>query len=158
MNITIYITSSLHVIGRGRHARDHMVVGFTTTYAISAYHTKVVSSNPVQDRWGVLDTALCDEVCQWLVTGQWFSPVSSTSKTDRKAQRYSWNIVESGVKRHTPVIGKLIYEITYTIKIINTKNILFLAHLTQRVMWAITITWLPSYVVNFLKNLLLWKY
>jgi len=23
---------------RGRRGRDHMVVGFTTTYAISAYH------------------------------------------------------------------------------------------------------------------------
>ena len=41
----------------------------------------------------------------------------------------------------------------------------FLAHLTQRVMWAIAITWrpssvvrCPSYIVNFLKNLLLWKY
>ena len=34
---------------------------------------------------GVLDTTLCDIVCQWLVTGQWFSPgtpVSSTNKTD----------------------------------------------------------------------------
>jgi hypothetical protein len=31
-------------------------------------------------------TTLCDEVCQWLATGQWFSPgppVSSTNKTDR---------------------------------------------------------------------------
>ena len=30
-------------------------------------------------------TTLCDEVCQWLATGQWFSPgtlVSSTNKTD----------------------------------------------------------------------------
>ena len=37
-------------------------------------------------RWGVLDTTLCDKVCQWLATGQWFSPgplVSSTNKTDR---------------------------------------------------------------------------
>ena len=34
----------------------------------------------------------------------------------------------------------------------------FLTHLTQRVMWAIAITWRPSYVVNFFKNLLLWKY
>jgi hypothetical protein len=33
-----------------------------------------------------------------------------------------------------------------------------LAHLTQRVRWAIAITWRPSYVVNFFKNLLLWKY
>jgi hypothetical protein len=34
----------------------------------------------------VLDTTLCDKVCQWLVTGWWFSPgtpVSSTNKTDR---------------------------------------------------------------------------
>jgi hypothetical protein len=36
--------------------------------------------------WGVLHTTLCDKVCQWLVTGRWFSPgtpVSSTNKTGR---------------------------------------------------------------------------
>ena len=36
-------------------------------------------------RWGILDTTLCDKVCQWLVTGRWFSPgtpVSSANKTD----------------------------------------------------------------------------
>ena len=36
-------------------------------------------------RQGVLDTTLCDKVCQWLAAGQWFSlgtPVSSTNKTD----------------------------------------------------------------------------
>jgi hypothetical protein len=36
-------------------------------------------------RRGVLDTTLCDQVCQWLATGRWFSPdtqVSSTNKTD----------------------------------------------------------------------------
>jgi hypothetical protein len=35
---------------------------------------------------GVLDTTLCDKVCQWLATGWWFSPgtpVSSTNKTER---------------------------------------------------------------------------
>jgi len=34
---------------------------------------------------GVLDTTLCDKVCQWLTTGRLFSPgtpVSSTNKTD----------------------------------------------------------------------------
>jgi hypothetical protein len=35
----------------------------------------------------VLDTALCDKVCQWLATVRWFSPgtppVSSTNKADR---------------------------------------------------------------------------
>ena len=37
-------------------------------------------------RRGVLDTTLCDKVCQWLAAGLWFSqstPVSSTNKTDR---------------------------------------------------------------------------
>ena len=32
------------------------------------------------------DTTLCDKICQWLVTGLWFSPdtlVSSTNKTER---------------------------------------------------------------------------
>jgi hypothetical protein len=43
----------------------------------------VVSSNPVHG--GVLDTTLCNQVCQCLVVGWWFSPVtpvSSTNKTD----------------------------------------------------------------------------
>ena len=37
-------------------------------------------------RRGVLDTTLCDKVCQWLAADRWFSPgtsVSSTNKTDR---------------------------------------------------------------------------
>ena len=37
-------------------------------------------------RRGVLDTTLCDNVCQWLATCRWLSPdtpVSSTNKTDR---------------------------------------------------------------------------
>ena len=36
-------------------------------------------------RQGVLDTTLCDQVCQWLAAGLWFSPgtlVSSTNITD----------------------------------------------------------------------------
>jgi hypothetical protein len=36
-------------------------------------------------RWGVLNTTLCDKVCQWLSAGQWFSqgpPVYSNNKTN----------------------------------------------------------------------------
>jgi hypothetical protein len=42
------------------------------------------SSFEVEPRaWrGVLDTTLCDTVCQWLATGRWFSPVSSTNITE----------------------------------------------------------------------------
>jgi hypothetical protein len=52
-----------------------MVVGFTTTCAISAYHHYSCEFEPSSWR-GVIDTTLCDQVCQWLVTGQWFSPGS----------------------------------------------------------------------------------
>ena len=42
--------------------------------------TCAISSNP---EWrGVLDTTIYDKVCQWLATGRWFSPISSTNKGD----------------------------------------------------------------------------
>ena len=59
-----------------------MVVGFITTCAFSAYHHLRCE---FESWWGVLDTTLCDKVCQWLATGLWFSPgtpVSSTNKID----------------------------------------------------------------------------
>jgi hypothetical protein len=60
----------------------------------SNYHTITTTTAPCRcltfyltchKKQGVLDTTLCDIVCQWLVTAQWFSlgtPVSSTNKTD----------------------------------------------------------------------------
>jgi hypothetical protein len=64
---------------RRRRSRDGMVVGFTTTYAISTYHHYRCE---IESRSA---TTLCDKVCQWLAAGQLFSPgspVSYTSKTD----------------------------------------------------------------------------
>ena len=61
-----------------------MVVGFTTSWAIGAYHHQRCEFKSCWLR-DVLDTTLCDKVCQWLMAGQWFSPgtpVSSTNKTD----------------------------------------------------------------------------
>jgi hypothetical protein len=37
----------------------------------------------VQILYRVRCTTLCDKVCQWLAACQWFSPASSTNKTDR---------------------------------------------------------------------------
>jgi hypothetical protein len=69
----------------------------TCDSAISAYHYYSCEFEPRSWR-DVLDTTLCNKVCQWLVTGRWFSPgipVSSTNKTDH-------HDVESGVKQHNP--------------------------------------------------------
>jgi len=72
-----YICTGIHVQLQGR--RDRMVVGFTTTYAISAYHHWCCVRISIRGRC----TTLCDKVCQWLAAVWWYSPVSSTNKTDR---------------------------------------------------------------------------
>ena len=74
-----------HCVSRGHRGCDRIVVGFTTTYAISAYHHWCCEFESRSGR-GVLDTTLCDKVCQWLATCRWFSlypQVFSTNETDR---------------------------------------------------------------------------
>jgi hypothetical protein len=77
----LFIVFELISIRRGR---DRMVVGFTTTCAISAY--RHWSCEFKYRLWcGVLDTTLCDKVCHLLATGRLFSldtPVSSINNTD----------------------------------------------------------------------------
>ena len=69
---------------KGCCGRDRMVVDFTTTCAVSADHHWSCEFESCS-WWGVLDTTLCDKVCQSIVADRWFSPgtpVSSTNKTD----------------------------------------------------------------------------
>jgi hypothetical protein len=86
------------IIIEGCHGRDCIVVGFTTTCVISAYHLscKFISCS----WWGVLDTTLCDQVCQWLSSG---TPISSTNKTD------SHNIIEILLKVAFNTINQTLY-------------------------------------------------
>ena len=68
-----------------RRDRDRMIVGFTATCVISSYNKWICEFESRSWR-SVIDTTLCDKVCQWLVTGLWFSPdipVSSANETDR---------------------------------------------------------------------------
>ena len=61
------------------------LVSSNSSYITISCFCITLSSEPCSWR-GVLDTTLCDKVCQWLATGRWFSPstpVSSTNKTDR---------------------------------------------------------------------------
>ena len=46
----MYCESTVSALKRGRCGRDRMIVGITTTCAISAFHHKVVSSNPVHGK------------------------------------------------------------------------------------------------------------
>jgi hypothetical protein len=51
----------------GRHGHDGMVAGLKK-YTISAYHHW---SCEIESLQGVLDTTLCDKVCQWFALGMW---------------------------------------------------------------------------------------
>ena len=54
---------NLALLPRGRHGRGRMLVGFTTTCAISAHH--LLSCEFERHSWvGLLVTTLCDKVCQ----------------------------------------------------------------------------------------------
>jgi hypothetical protein len=90
----MYVHITLRVLGRP--GRDYIVLGFTITCAISAYHRPRhmrklwhMRNMAMSSGTGLklfLKTARCNKVCQWLAAGRWFSPgtpVSSTNKTYR---------------------------------------------------------------------------
>jgi len=52
-------------------------------------------------RRGDLDKMLWHKVCQWLVTGRWFSPSTQVSSTYETDSQY-WDTVEGGVKHNSP--------------------------------------------------------
>ena len=80
---------------RDHCGRDLMVVGYQYNKWLSPLQLWVESCS-----WrGVLDTTLCNKVCQWFAGGRCFSlgtPVSSTNKI-----KHNWNIVLSGVNHHS---------------------------------------------------------
>ena len=81
---------------RDSRGRDRVVVGFTTTYTIGAYHNwccefESWSPRGVQYYVTKFDSDL-RQIDWWFFPGP---PVSTTNKTDRHL-----NIFESGVKRH----------------------------------------------------------
>ena len=94
--VTLVFTTITMLHTSVRRGRDRMVVWFTTICAIRAYHHYRCEFESCSWR-GVLDITLCDKVFEWLVTGRWFSPVSSTNKTP---PQNNWNIVASGNKYH----------------------------------------------------------
>jgi hypothetical protein len=66
---------------------QHYVIKFVSDlYSIQHYVIKFVGDlRRVSGFLWVLNTTLCDQVCQWLATGLWFflgTPVSSTNKAD----------------------------------------------------------------------------
>jgi hypothetical protein len=85
---------------------------------------------------GVLDTTLCDKVCQWLGTGRLFSPgtlYSSTNNPDRH------DIIEillkAAINTITLILTHTIMDTIHTIMTIEITSILILHSNTQHVLW-----------------------
>ena len=74
LGAVLYGSISFIIFNWGSCSRDRMIVVFTATCAISAYHDKSCNFEHSSHR-GVLDTTLCDKACQWPAThtGRWFS-------------------------------------------------------------------------------------
>jgi len=74
----------------------------------------------------LLDTTLCDKVCQWLAAGRWFSldtPVSFTNKTDLYDTTKILLKVALNTITLTPYISRC-KRMDIPIVMINTRNIL----------------------------------
>jgi hypothetical protein len=83
---------------RGRYGRDRMVVGFTTTYAISAYHHLCCEFKSHSDEVFSIQHYVIKFVSD-------LRQVSGFLRvTLRFPPQINWNIVESGIKQHNQTI------------------------------------------------------
>ena len=119
----IFFLSQLGEWGRGR---DRIVVRFTTTSAISAYHHLRCKFESRSWR-DVLDTTLCDRVYQWLTEGRWFSPgpaVSFTNKTEHDIIEILLKVALNTIRQtNQPHFSELPSKLLYrTCRIINSLN------------------------------------
>ena len=92
-----YTLQWTHFFNRGRRGHEGMVVGFTTTYAISAYHHWCYECE-FRSGWGVQHYVIkfVSDLCQ--VGG--FLRVLRFPPPMKLTATYNWNIVESCVKHH----------------------------------------------------------
>jgi len=113
--MTFVVKHQIPYFQRGRHGRDHMVVVFTTTYAISAYHHWCWEFES-RSGWGVQHYVI--KFVSGFLRVLWFPP-----------PRYNWNIVESGVKHHQTNKPYFQYHYRYM-------DLKFFRDLSNLVFWA----------------------
>jgi hypothetical protein len=76
---------------------------------------------PIEDHWNcefescswrdLLNTTLCDKVCQWLAAGWWFSPGTPTSSTNKTDRHNITEILLSDIKHHNPNLAQVLVTI-----------------------------------------------
>jgi hypothetical protein len=117
-----------------KYKHNSIVVELTTTYAISSDHYQRCEFEFRSWR-GVLDTTLCNKVCQWIVAGRWYStgalfppPIKTnyyTITTRTATNTVCSTIVISTVHSFSPMIYSLYVHI-FDDMILLTRCIYFL--------------------------------
>jgi hypothetical protein len=103
-------------------------------------------------------TTLCDKVCQWLVTGRWFSPgppVPSTNKTDcRDITEILLKVVLNTIKRTNKQTSLYMYYHQFVV----IERITVMPQKSWQLWWLSILPWKPfqSSLVIFLTILLFW--
>jgi len=72
---------------KGQHDKQRASGSSINSYLCNQCHHHWSCQFESRSWRGVLDTKVCDTVCQWFAIGRWFSPgtpVSSTNKTDHR--------------------------------------------------------------------------
>jgi len=90
------LTTLPHIVVLNTSCHEKIIVG-TYSYLCNQCISPLMLWVWIPIRQGVLDTTLCDKVCQWLVAG---TLVSSTNKTD--CHDITEILFERGVKHHKP--------------------------------------------------------
>jgi len=98
---TVDICSCIKFSG-GRCGRDHMVFGYTTTYAISTYHHSSCEFKPVHGEVYSIQHYVRTSLSVTSNRSVVFSRYSGFLHQLKILPWYNWNIVESGVKQHKP--------------------------------------------------------
>jgi hypothetical protein len=87
---------------------------------------------------------LCDKVCQWLTTGQWFSqgtPVSCTNKTDgHYIMKYCWMWHFNTIN---PTLFHSLMSYVYIPELMRTFSLFLTYNLDTTVHWSITVISVP---------------
>ena len=64
-------------------------------------------------RRGVFDTTLCDNVCQWLAAGQWFSPGTPVSSNNKTGCHCPNHLYDPNIRAQIRNVSSLIKGRTY---------------------------------------------
>jgi len=113
IRVYYYVHACLSLKYRNQHVKLVLIKESVRSTQISINapmkQESALNQNLIVMTWSLMamcawyNTILCDQLCQGLPAGRWFSPGTQVSfPQENLPLRYNWNILESGNKHHNP--------------------------------------------------------